>query len=521
MKIVQSFWSGNKSLTTESYGWLSPQYHLISWALSCLNILDYYPDAHLYTDQNGAETLIGNLKLPYKSVAVEYDSIDIKHQHNYAVPKLLSYSKQNQPFIHIDGDVFLFEKLSCELEKAPVIVQNLERGTEYYNVLMKSTLLELTDIPDFLKRALGQPSIMAYNAGLLGGTDYNFINDYANLALELFEKNTVRSAIPKTSSGNYNILFEQILLHTLSIKLGKKVGCFYSDVINDNGYSKQKFADFSMTPHPIKYLHLIGGKKKDPEICNLMSRALLKKNPEVFFRIIDLFQSHHFHYSSRINNVRYKVAEGDRLSRSKSKGNKASIDVEALPLYRNLKTQITKSVLAKQHKQAKQLQTLLDQLQIVIHNCNDISDEELLSFELEDANALEKALLRKGFMWEFQLQKTPNMLIIDEMFDWTTALKNVLFPSIFPAQSGSEEIVVLIPQIFHSAFYEVMIDTLEYNILMLTEQSKTISEIEVALIEHLDINDPIMVEQLHALIIMKIKRLFLNRCIRINDSKSN
>ena len=36
MKIVQTFWHGNNSLLDNSFGWMNPQYHLMSWALSCL-----------------------------------------------------------------------------------------------------------------------------------------------------------------------------------------------------------------------------------------------------------------------------------------------------------------------------------------------------------------------------------------------------------------------------------------------------------------------------------------------------
>lgn len=40
MKIVQTFWHGNNSLLDNSFGWMNPQYHLMSWALSCLSLKD-------------------------------------------------------------------------------------------------------------------------------------------------------------------------------------------------------------------------------------------------------------------------------------------------------------------------------------------------------------------------------------------------------------------------------------------------------------------------------------------------
>ena len=52
MKIVQTFWHGNNSLLDNSFGWMNPQYHLMSWALSCLSLKDNYQNIVLYTDSH-------------------------------------------------------------------------------------------------------------------------------------------------------------------------------------------------------------------------------------------------------------------------------------------------------------------------------------------------------------------------------------------------------------------------------------------------------------------------------------
>ena len=35
MKIIQSFWTGNKNSLTDSYGWLLPIFNYLSWIISC------------------------------------------------------------------------------------------------------------------------------------------------------------------------------------------------------------------------------------------------------------------------------------------------------------------------------------------------------------------------------------------------------------------------------------------------------------------------------------------------------
>jgi hypothetical protein len=59
----------------------------------------------------------------------------------WAIPKILTYGKQQTPFIHVDGDVFVFEKFSNELSNARLIAQNPEIGTEYYQKSFESLFM--------------------------------------------------------------------------------------------------------------------------------------------------------------------------------------------------------------------------------------------------------------------------------------------------------------------------------------------------------------------------------------------
>lgn len=44
MKIIQSFWTGNKNSLTDSYGWLLPIFNYLSWIISCYQLRRYYDD---------------------------------------------------------------------------------------------------------------------------------------------------------------------------------------------------------------------------------------------------------------------------------------------------------------------------------------------------------------------------------------------------------------------------------------------------------------------------------------------
>lgn len=57
--------------------------------------------------------------------------------------KYLAYSNQKEPFIHIDGDVFIWKPFSKEIETADLIAQNKEVGTKYYGCMMNDLASKL------------------------------------------------------------------------------------------------------------------------------------------------------------------------------------------------------------------------------------------------------------------------------------------------------------------------------------------------------------------------------------------
>ena len=104
MRAVQTLWTKNDDLLKNGFGWIHPQYHLMSWALSSLTLREHYDDIVLYTDSKGYAVFHDQLRLPYKEIVVQYDDLNC-HRDLWAYPKLLTYSIQDKPFIHVDGDV--------------------------------------------------------------------------------------------------------------------------------------------------------------------------------------------------------------------------------------------------------------------------------------------------------------------------------------------------------------------------------------------------------------------------------
>ena len=171
MRIVQTFWTAGQDPLKHAFGWLHPEYNLMSWALSCLSLREHYDEVALYTDSEGKRILIDELHLPYTEVNVVFDDFLCLPQH-WALAKIKTYSLQTKPFLHVDGDVYVSQPFSEEILTAPLVAQNREIGTIYYRRMMERILSHPTIvISDNIKKRLDEESIASYNMGMFGGSD--------------------------------------------------------------------------------------------------------------------------------------------------------------------------------------------------------------------------------------------------------------------------------------------------------------------------------------------------------------
>jgi hypothetical protein len=293
MKINQTFWScNNKDLINFNAGWLSPEYNLMSWALSCLRLKEYYREVELYTDSFGAKVLIDILNIPYSEVICNLDNFNYYNNVGlWALPKIKTYSLQEQPFLHVDGDVFIWKSFDCNLLNSDLITQNEEAATNYYENILTNLEKELLFFPDeiLFERKSNKP-IHAFNAGIFGGIDVEFIQQYSYKAIEFVEKN--QQVLNKINTSNFNIFFEQYLFYCLCKKENKKVTVLIDEVIGDNQY--KDFGNFNEVPYNKTYLHLLGNYKRNSIVCNSMAFQLRKEYPSYYYKIIEIFKQKKF-----------------------------------------------------------------------------------------------------------------------------------------------------------------------------------------------------------------------------------
>lgn len=125
MKVVYSYWETGNGLRKPS-NWFNSKLMLSSIVISVLNSYKHYGRVEMVTDSR-SKLWIEKLGLPFESIKTNLDELHHKYdKQSWALSKIKAYSIQKEPFMHVDLDVILFEKLSNKLISNELYVQNFE-----------------------------------------------------------------------------------------------------------------------------------------------------------------------------------------------------------------------------------------------------------------------------------------------------------------------------------------------------------------------------------------------------------
>ena len=291
MKIIHSLWT--KPLFKEKRlnafdrfmgGWSEKKYNYMSWTLSCLQFKKFYDTIELYTDNYGKKVLIEQLELPYTKVHVILDKLNNYDFDLWAIGKIYTYSLQNEPFLHVDGDAFIWEKFNSKVESSDLVVQNKEINYPYYRESLKEIFSEFSYIPDCLHELKDKEDIQSINAGIFGGNDTEFIKGYTKEAFRFIDKNI--NHLKRINIGIFNTVFEQLLFYYRAEQENKTIYCYKKNI-------NEKFeglAEFNDVKKYTKYIHVVGDYKKNEEVGQKLERRLLVDYPEYYFKIIRLLK---------------------------------------------------------------------------------------------------------------------------------------------------------------------------------------------------------------------------------------
>ncbi|RIV71161.1 DUF6734 family protein [Flagellimonas aequoris] len=289
MKFIQSFWSkpfedddNRNNWNYRHHGGFPTSFIFYCvWCYSCLSIKKYYPSLHLITDEVGLYIFQELLGLPYESFSRDLDALDDYDKKLWALGKLHAYRIQEEPFCHVDGDVFFFGPVLNAVLAEQVFCQSFDHNIDQYTEIHSYVHDHFNSVPIEFNATLDD-KIKLINAGIIGGTDVELFRFYTKKAFELIDHN--RDKIKDINVGILNLYYEQFLFSNILTEKQIEPSSLFKS--NDRG---QNFAAFHDIPGKSRYIHLISHFKKSTEFLELAVARLISEYPEYYDRVKTAF----------------------------------------------------------------------------------------------------------------------------------------------------------------------------------------------------------------------------------------
>jgi hypothetical protein len=190
MKAVWSYWT-KPSQCGRPTGWKTEWHHRLAWGLSVYAARRHYPSTCLVTDDEGARLLVDELRLPFAHVSTGLNALRDEDPDWWALGKVAAYREQEEPFVHVDTDVFLWKRFAERIEGADVFTQNPEPLGQAFNCYFPEDVEQAVRarggwLPEELPayRTIDERPAAAC-CGVFGGQRIDFIREYAERALRL------------------------------------------------------------------------------------------------------------------------------------------------------------------------------------------------------------------------------------------------------------------------------------------------------------------------------------------------
>src|SRR5215213_3271460 len=290
MRAVWSFWSKPYfSVWSRLY---TDWHHWLGWGLSLHNASQFYPDTYLVTDDAGARILIDRLQLPFVHVSTALNKFRNYDRDWWALGKIEAYRRQDEPFVHIDADVFLWKRLAPELERADVFAQNPEPiipGASLYTPEEVESVIGDGWLPREWSWYRSKAITESQCCGVLGGSRIDFIKYYADTALRMIRDPRNRAAMKDLrEKSRHMLLIEQYLLTACVEYHRTQNRSRFSGVEIRHIFATLEDAMSPYAPRQAGFTHLAGDAKRNPRVARHLENRVREEIPEFYERCTNL-----------------------------------------------------------------------------------------------------------------------------------------------------------------------------------------------------------------------------------------
>jgi len=245
MKIIFTYWSKAKTNTT-------------SFLKEMAAVSNFFAQKHgyetiLYTDDLGENILY---KVPYNNILRLPDHTLNKFPKTiWNMGKILTTSLVNEPFLHLDLDLFLYKPIKDEFLNKPAIFFHEE-------IWMDKLLFDTSFIIKRHPKNINNNTYRSYNCAMFGGTDYQIFNEVSkevcDFVLEnsqfLEKMNEQQIQLKKKGLVN-NVLHLTSLVEQLWIPvLLKNKGIDISTILYDSSFDEYELKDYIGNYNPSNFL---------------------------------------------------------------------------------------------------------------------------------------------------------------------------------------------------------------------------------------------------------------------------
>jgi hypothetical protein len=266
MNIIMSLWT-KPCVDGKKHGFNSIEAMMESLILSANVAKKNYPELHFYTDELGYEWITPYLdQLPFTKIEVCLDDFNWVPETYWSFVKMCVYSLQKEPFIHIDNDVFLWDKIPDSLTKGKdFLFERLEDATHdeftFYQTGLKTYSEAIHPEFKFHKYAV--------NCGVFGClTDraFSLLPKYLEFGKYFIDRAELSKTIQTESISNRmlaSVVIEQLYIYSL-IMMNK---LSYGVILNQD-----------VSPlTSMRYSHMLSSNKRNPVIeRKVKERVFLK-----------------------------------------------------------------------------------------------------------------------------------------------------------------------------------------------------------------------------------------------------
>jgi len=275
-RAVFSYYNAEESFGNKT-GFSSYKDFLVSTALSVLLASRHFKEVQFMSTDWGVRVFKA-IGLPATEFSNKLNLMKDVSKFFWAYGKIVAYTEQIKPFVHVDNDVFMWEPLPERILNARLCFQSEEPfnlpGYCYYYWLKNAS----DGFPVRPKKITDNPVWdFAYNCGICGGNDLAFFKEWRKCSAEYI-----------FATENHKSFFET----------------FRDLLIHQNLYHEQYFAACLIKMHKmrdqvevlhkdamqiskiLKYTHLWGTTKIEGHIKGIHLR-LHKEDPKLYGRIKD------------------------------------------------------------------------------------------------------------------------------------------------------------------------------------------------------------------------------------------